>query len=491
VRDLQSGTTTLVSVNKDGTNSGNGYSSGSAFSADGRFLVFSSSASDLVATDSNARWDTFVRDLQSGTTTLVSANKDGTDSGNGHSDQPKISEDGRLVAFSSYASDLVTTDTNGERDIFVRDLQNGTTTLVSVNKDGTDSGNSRSAAFVISANDRFVAFQSEATDLVAMDTNGEWDTFVRDLQNGTTSLVSVNKDGTDSGNRVSARPVISADGRFVAFSSDASDLVATDTNRTWDIFVRDLQTGTTTLVSVNKDGTDSGNSHSSTPKISADGRFVAFQSEATDLVAMDTNRRYDIFVRDLQNGTTTLVSVNKDGIHSGNGYSYNPVISADGRFVAFVSGSCELVATDSNDSTDVFIVELFEAPQGCNCADPNAIQGTAGPDFLYGTEQADIICGVEDADFIAGMGGDDCIDGGGGNDWIYGGGGDDRIFGQAGNDVIYGSRGNDEISGDEGEDFLFGGRGNDKIDGGEEYDWVFCGSGTDEGIGEYVRRCEN
>jgi Tol biopolymer transport system component len=504
VRDLQSGTTTLVSVNKDGTDSGNGFSGGApAISADGRFVAFTSSAHDLVATDTNSIdvWNggVFVRDLRSGTTTLVSVNKDGTDSGNSGSGGPVISADGRFVAFGSTASDLVAIDSDYMPNVYVRDLQRGTTTLVSVNTDGTDSGNNASWVGAISADGRFVAFESYASNLLAADSNGTGDVFVRDLQSGTTTLVSVNKEGTDSGNSGSGGPVISADGRFVAFNSDASDLVATDTNGPgfWgsDIFVRDLQSSSTTLVSVNKDGTDSGNGRSLHHVISADGRFVAFNSDASDLVAMDTNSidvwNGDAFVRDLRSGTTTLVSVNKDGTHTGNSYSAAPVISADGRFMAFQSSASDLVATDTNGTYDIFVFDQFATPQGCNCADPSAIQGTAGPDFLYGTEQTEIICGLGGDDFIAGMGGDDCIDGGDGNDWVYGGGGDDRIFGRAGRDVIYGARGNDEISGDEGRDFLFGGAGDDKLDGGEGYDRLFCGSGTDEGIGEYVRRCEN
>ncbi len=197
------------------------------------------------------------------------------------------------------------------------------TTLVSVNQLGTDSGNDNSGGPALSANGRFVAFTSSATDLVASRTSRDQgaNIFVRDLQTGTTALVSVNRIGTDSGNGGSGHPSLSANGRFVAFLSDASDLVANDTNGQEDVFVRDLQTGTTVLVSINRAGTNSGNGRTGTPLISADGRFVAFASLADDLVANDTNRATDIFVRDLQMGTTTLVSVNRAGTHSGNGAS--------------------------------------------------------------------------------------------------------------------------------------------------------------------------
>ncbi|PYU86903.1 MAG: hypothetical protein DMG08_29045, partial [Acidobacteria bacterium] len=144
------------------------------------------------------------------------------------------------------------------------------------------------------------SFLSGASDLVASDTNFNIDVFVRDLKTGTTTLVSVNSAGTGSGNSDSSANVMSADGRFVAFHSGASDLVPSDTNGTEDVFVRDLKTGATTLVSVNNAGTGSGNSFSDSPVISADGRFVAFRSGASNLVANDTNGNFDVFVRSLK-----------------------------------------------------------------------------------------------------------------------------------------------------------------------------------------------
>ena len=493
VRDLRSGSTSLVSVNNEGTDSGNGWSYNALISADGRFVAFDSGADNLVAVeDCNSTNDVFVRDLQSGTTTLVSVNKDGTCSGNDYSSVSAISANGRFVVFGSDADNLVTADTNGRKDVFVRDLQSGTTTLVSTNKDGTGSASGNSNAFSISEDGRFIAFQSQADDLVATNTTYmESNVYVRDLNSRTTTLVSINKVGNGSGNSSSEQPAISANGRFVVFYSWADDLVAADSNGTGDVFVRDIQSGTTSLVSINKDGTGSANDNSFSYGISDDGRFVAFGSYADDLVATDINANEDVFVRDLQNETTTLVSVNKYGTDSGNYISADPVISADGRFVAFSSAASDLVAVDNNHNDDVFIFEVPGAAHGCNCADPVAIKGTSGRDFLFGTEQADIICGFGGQDFIAGMGGDDCIDGGDGNDWIDGGHGNDTIFGRAGKDVIYGDRGNDVISGDEDEDYLFGGSGDDKLDGGEGYDWIFCDGGTDEAVGEYMWKCEN
>ncbi len=361
VRDLVAGTTTLVSVNSDGSDSGNGSSSSPVISADGRLVAFGSTAFDFGDTDPNYNQDIYVRDLVEGTTTLVSVNGTGSNSGNGSSSSPVISADNRLVVFKSAASDLGPTDTNDSLDIYVRDLVAGTTTLVSVNGAGTDSGNSGSISPVISADGQVVVFVSEASNLSSTDTNGSSDIYVRDLVAGTTTLVSVNGAGTDSGNSGSFSPVISANGQLVAFFSSASNLGPTDTNGSSDIYVRDLVAGTTTLVSVNGDGSDSGNSGSSFPVISADGRLVAFESYASDLWPTDTNNSPDIYVRDLVAGTTTLVSVNGPGSNSGNGSSTFPVINANGQSVAFISYASDLGPTDNNGASDVYVSQVLES----------------------------------------------------------------------------------------------------------------------------------
>ena len=361
VRDFKTGTTTLVSVNSAGKNSGNSQSFGAALSANGRFAVFNSNASDLVANDTNDTFDTFVRDLKTGTTTLVSVNSAGTASGNrgAGSELAVISANGQFVAFTSSATDLVANDTNNLPDGFVRDLKTGTTTLVNV---GIARPRPRPEIFrltpALSANGQFAAFTSRASDLVANDTNSQPDVFVRDLKTGTITLVSINSEGTASGFGLSANPVLSADGRFVAFASGANDLVVNDTNGTQDIFVRDLKTGTTTLVSVNSAGVGSGNSFSFEPVFSTNGRFVAFTSFASDLVANDTNGGIkDGFVRDLKTGTTILVNVGKL-TNTRDFFSLTPVLSANGRFAAFISRASDLVANDTNDLPDIFVRDL-------------------------------------------------------------------------------------------------------------------------------------
>jgi Tol biopolymer transport system component len=263
-----------------------------------------------VTGDTNGSWDVFVRDRQTNTTTILSVAPNGTP-GNSHSHHPRISADGRYVAFDSDANNLVTGDTNGHRDIFIRDRQTNTTTLVSVATDGTQ-GNGNSQDQGISADGRYVAFASYASNLVTGDTNGFQDIFVRDRQTSTTTRVSVASDGTQA-NWESYYPCINADGRFVGFASLSSNLVSGDTNSSEDIFVRDLQAGTTTLVSLASDGTQE-NNDSDEPCLSANGRYVAFESEATNLVPGDTNGYYDIFVATLI-PPTAIASINpKQGI---------------------------------------------------------------------------------------------------------------------------------------------------------------------------------
>jgi Tol biopolymer transport system component len=340
----------LVSVASDGTQ-GNSHSGSPSISADGRYVAFASYASNLVPGDTNGVMDVFVHDRLTGQTTRVSVASDGTQ-GNGESRYPSISADGRYVAFMSYASNLVPGDTNGKADVFVHDRLTGQTTRVSVASDGTQ-GNGDSWGWPsISADGRYVAFESSASNLVPGDTNGRADIFVHDRLTGQTTRVSVASDGTQ-GNNSSVWPSISADGRYVAFMSYASNLVPGDTNGALDIFVHDRLTGQTTRVSVASDGTQ-GNGYSWDSSISADGRYVAFESWASNLVPGDTNGKQDIFVHDRLTGQTTRVSVASDGTE-GNNNSGWPSISADGRYVAFHSDASNLVPGDTNGRADVFV----------------------------------------------------------------------------------------------------------------------------------------
>ena len=367
------GFTERVSVASDGTQA-NANSGSSSNSQDGRYVAFVSYASNLVSGDTNEWDDIFVYDRQADITTRVSVASDGTQ-GNDWSYTPSISADGRYVAFQSASTNLVSDDSNGFFDIFVHDRQTGTTTLVSVASDGS-LGNNASNSTSISADGRYVAFLSGATNLVSEDTNlGHEDVFVHDRQTGQTSLVSRASDGTQ-GIYGSSSPSISADGRFVAFSSFAYNLVSEDTNNMYDIFVHDRQTGATTRVSVASDGTQ-GDDDSIGAYISADGRYVAFSSEASNLVDGDTNSKKDTFVHDLQTGATTRVSVASDGAQ-GNMDSGSASISADGRFVAFNSLAYNLISGDTNSDYDVFV---HDRQTGATTVASVASDGTQGYGF--------------------------------------------------------------------------------------------------------------
>jgi Periplasmic component of the Tol biopolymer transport system len=372
-----------------------------SISADGRYVAFVSAATNLVSGDTNNFQDIFVHDRQTGQTTRVSVASDGTQA-NGHSYAPSISADGRYVAFASLASNLVSGDTNGAWDVFVHDRQTGETTRVSVASDGTQAigfffGSSPS----ISADGRYVAFDSWATNLVSGDTNDKPDVFVHDRQTGQTTRVSVSSDGTQANNGANY-PSISADGRYVAFESSSTNLVSGDTNSVTDIFVHDRQTGQTTRVSVSSDGTQANGGPGWSGKnssISADGRYVAFHSYADNLVSGDTNSATDIFVHDRQTGVTTRVSIASDGTQA-NGFSSSPSISADGRYVAFMSGATNLVSGDTNNARDVFVHgregNIAPTVVSITRADPNP---TSAASVTFTVTFSKAVTGVDASDF--------------------------------------------------------------------------------------------
>ena len=329
-----------------------GESTAAAISADGRYIAFVSRATNLVPDDLNNLGDVFVRDLEGETPVCASTSPSGAGA-QGESHTPALSADGRLVAFVSEAWNLVSGDDNGTSDVFVRDLVSGTTARASVGPGGADADGA-SANPCFSADGRYLVFESRASNLVAGDSNGEHDVFLRDLAAGTIERVSLTAGGGQAlgGSRM---PAVSSDGRWVAFASAAANLTSApeDTNACWDVFVRDRVAGTTVRASLTSSATQATGT-SSAPVISADGRFVAFESTADDLVPADSNGRCDIFVRDLIMGTTSRISVGAGGFQ-GNGASTHPSISGDGRFVAFVSKAANLVADDTNGEQDVFV----------------------------------------------------------------------------------------------------------------------------------------
>ncbi|MCC6763886.1 MAG: PKD domain-containing protein [Deltaproteobacteria bacterium] len=312
--------------------------------------------------------------------------------------RPALSADGRYVAFYSNQTNLVAGDTNDTGDVFVRDRVNGTTERVNIAAGGGQSGAGASSGsdprLGISADGRYVAFESGATDLViGTPAFGFERVYVRDRVAQTTELVSVPTGGAPASAATAASPSISADGRFVAFVSPSSSLVAGDTNGFGDVFVRDRVQGTTMRADISGAGEQATCSRFESvatcnrdPMISADGRFVVFRSRADNLVLADTNNREDVFVRDLVAGSTDLASVATNGDQgdgsSGEGHFINDetrmALSADGRFVAFVSDATNLVPADTNGLEDVFVRDRWPSGLVADAAGPYRGFATAG-----------------------------------------------------------------------------------------------------------------
>ena len=328
-------------------------------SADGRFVVFVSSVENLVTNDNNGAFDVFVRDRLLAKTILVSTDAAGASSANGASIAASISANGRFVVFESTASNLVTNDNNQVADVFLRDLQAGTTTLLSVNTLGTLPGNLESTSPAITPDGRYVLFCSRASTLASGDANSAVDLFVRDISSGTTTLASRSylKTTSHTGSQAvwSGPRQISDDGRRIAFDSTAVNVVASDTNAKMDVFVADLA-GSNILVSVSSAGTGFGNGTSQSPSMEATGRYVAFQSASSNIATNDTGLNLNVFRRDLLDRTTTLVSVNTNGVASSSGISTSPVLSRQGNAILFLSTANDLVQNDTNTvGADLFL----------------------------------------------------------------------------------------------------------------------------------------
>jgi Tol biopolymer transport system component len=424
VRDTLTGTTSLVSATLDGTSPladsvGDGIFGGNiAISGDGRYVAFASDSARLVANDNNFSTDFFVRDRLTNTTRLVSVDSDerqaqyDSDATNSLSSAGiggvAISADGRFIAFASNASNLVPNDTNKEPDVFVRDTVNGTTEIVSTDSQGNRTQSvGDSSKPDISDDGRYVVFQSISKNLVPNDTNITFDIFVKDRQTGQTTRVSTDSAGrqgsytSDADVGVGAsNPSISGDGRYVAFRSRFNNLVPGDTNGYGDIFVKDLQTNQTRLVSTDSAGNPS-NGTSYDPVISSNGRYVAFASAASNLVENDVLGAPDVFLKDLQTGTTTRVSVNSQGMQAMDGLfgtkSSRPSISADGRFIAFASNGANLANDGFERRTEQVFIRDTRADE------PRPI-GSPGNDTLTGTPNGAVVTGAGNDTLIAGKG---------------------------------------------------------------------------------------
>lgn len=350
---LQTGLTDIINTNAYVPRTPAGLVHDLAMTPDGRFIAYGAGRSNTNAI--------YLWDAQTGANTLVSVGLDNVSPANGFSDAPAISDDGRFVAFISSATDLVSGSPVGGYHFYVRDMQAGTTQLVDVDANGTGAGVDVSAVPAMSADGSVVAF--DCANLLPDNRHQVRDVFLHAVATNTNELISASQPALTSiaPNGSSQLTVFSSssNGLLIAFYTDADNLVANDTNGYSDVFVRDMTAGTNILVSVNTNGNASGDGVSSTPAISGDGRYVAFASLADDLVANDNNRASDVFVRDLSDGTTTLASVSTDGIHPGNGDSFSPVLSADGRYLLFHSKASNLaVGSFSSGTENLFFRDL-------------------------------------------------------------------------------------------------------------------------------------
>ncbi|HVS19187.1 MAG TPA: hypothetical protein VMT18_11350, partial [Planctomycetota bacterium] len=320
-------------------------------SADGRFVVFQSFATNLVSGDTNGWSDVFLHDRQTGSTERVSLADDESE-GNFNSESGCVSDDGNYVIFWSNASNLVLGDTNGTGDIFLRDRSAARTKRVSIPAPGAGpQGNGNCGTPTVSADGRYVTFASQSDNWFAGDANGTWDVFVKDTIGGTLEKVGPVL-GTWNG--ASTEPWISADGAFVAFASTATDILAPDLNgAVADAYVWRRANASVQRVSVSSSGAQA-NAASEDPRLSGNGLVVAFMSAATNLVPGDTNGQLDVFVRDLVSGLTTRVSIGHQGAQ-GTGLSFYPGLSDDGLSVGFGSQSPNLVPGDTNFQSDVFV----------------------------------------------------------------------------------------------------------------------------------------
>jgi Tol biopolymer transport system component len=526
VKDMSTGTVTLVSrADGSGGAAADGNSYDPAISAEGRYVAFGSGAENLSAEDT-AFNDVFVRDLATGTTTLVSraAGPAGA-AGDGESTDPSISADGRHVAFASAANNLSNedSDTPGQTDIFVRNLDTSATELVSRASGATGAaGTDYSFQPSISGDGSRIAFTSRAS-LVGDDVDEQSfpeDVFVRDQTTATTLLVSRKSGGAGAPSEVdSDEAAISADGLHVAFASSGklAGQRAFDIN----VFVRDLSTEKLKLVSVGDEGKAGDGKRA--PAISADGRYVAFQTRGDRVSPVDADARVDAFVRDMTKGFTVTVSRASGPLGvPGDGSSSGASVSADGALVAFDSRATNFSGADGNGVANVFLrhVVFAKEPALPRCAGRIAtIVGTPGRDDIKGTKSKDVIValGGDDAihsytkaDVICAGAGRDQIDAGdngegGGSDLVMAGPGNDRVtlgpelgraFGEGGNDLLLGSKGGDALYGGPGNDVLrggpnplynsdslYGGPGNDRLYGGPGPNYLYGGPGRDIEVG--------
>ncbi len=327
-------------------------------SQDGRYVAFSTNDPNIVNGDSNNAPDVFVRDRKLGQNVRANVSDTGAQLPLG-TEGFKMSANGRFVAFKHYVQVTSMYASNGMWQVYVRDLKNNTTETVSLSTTG-DLSNSSISFFDISADGRFVTFSTDASNLVSGDTNNFSDIFIRDRKLGTTTLISKNSSGF-VGNGSSVKPAISCDGSYVAFISSASDLAAGDTNGFADVFLVDrLSNDNITNITINGNNSSGG---SGEVDLSCNGSTVVFQSHASNLVANDTNSKLDLFAFNMVDSLIQRVNLDSSNSQSSTSIIQDRstnVVDFSGRYIVFASNATDLTTGDTNGKTDVFLRDIVD-----------------------------------------------------------------------------------------------------------------------------------
>ncbi len=471
----------LVSTSGSGVQ-GNGGSVNPSISADGSMVAFRSFASDLVPGDTNQAPDLFVKNLVTGEIVRANTSSSGAQSNAPPEEFSYLSDDGKSVGFVSTASNLVPDDTNAVQDVFVKDLVNGKTMRVNTAADGTQA-NGDTYDVSLSANGTKAVFTSIATNLVPGDANGAPDVFLKDLRTGAIGLVSASPEGVQ-GNAVSFTGfdrAVSADGTKVLFNSSATNLIPGDGNSLGGVFVKNTKTGELTLASVAADGSLP-NKGAGGYGISDDGTKVLMLSESTNLVGDASNGEVNVFVKDLATGGVLLANSSAAGAAPMLGAS-TPSMSADGSTVSFLSQDLHLVPDG------IFGFYVKHLPTGAIIPLPeNAWYGDFSADgttIAFMSTNDSLVPGDTNQEYDIftarlSLTIGDLLTGGGGSDVLRGGAGPDILEGGPGGDKLYGKAGDDVLKGGAGADQLSGDAGNDALNGGSGNDTLIGGSGTDE-----------
>jgi Tol biopolymer transport system component len=381
--DGQTALTTLVSADTNGAPPTNSVCDWPTFDASGRFVAFLSTANNLTTNAVSSGFHLYVRDLQQSATTLIDAGTSGASPTKDFMNAPRLSSDGRFVAFDCTDADLVPNDSNNAYDVFVHDLVSGANDLISARlqalPSATPTGTSSGPVVSVNADGRYIAFASNAGNLVAGYSNIYRGVFVRDLLSGTNLLISVDTNGVAGADGMSAEPAISANGRYIVFTSSADNLVTGDINNAKDVFIRDLQTGATSLISVSTNTNGSGNGASYSPAISADGRYALFHSRASNLAAGSSSASENLLWRDLQAGTTYTVA--SAGISCA-------AMTSDGHFVAFGGPAANMYLWDSRSAGNIYSNNTPPISSVAISPDGNRIAGLAGSQLYVGDRSA-------------------------------------------------------------------------------------------------------